>query len=146
MNIIKLKKGSYRWAFLQAAGSWWRLHWTLDGAVVGDGRHQWHPVRNCRWKHCQVITMSSTRKKNHQKSSKLNAFFLFGYLVIVLQACVVWCNFSYKEKHNMIIDTGHSMAAIRIFLEPWKTIWQICFGLVVLPLLLGLHQWGLLHT
>ena len=66
MNIIKLGK-SYR---------------VIDGpscTAAGAGTHQRYPVRNCSWKHHQVITMSYTKKINYQKSSKLKAF---SYLYI----------------------------------------------------------------
>ena len=38
MNIIESERRELQLGL--PAGSWWMLHWTLDGATAGAGRHQ----------------------------------------------------------------------------------------------------------
>ena len=68
-----------------------RLHWTLDGAEAGAGRHQrssQHGVREAREKGDRVSEGAYVNENENYKT-KLDAFFCIGLLLnFFCHACV----------------------------------------------------------
>jgi hypothetical protein len=68
-----------------------RLHWTLDGAEAGAGRHQrssQHGVREAREKGDRVSEGAYVNENENYKT-KLDAFFCIGLLLnFFFHACV----------------------------------------------------------